>query len=389
MLFIPGHASSNLSIGGMSPWIHGFVPVDQFKQIGSRAQRFLLTGRLTGQSQQQLLPWQSFPAWLLYTCFSLCALAIATLVHYSYAQQYDGGALSSSWVRSLACVICVATLTPVLSAVPCAVLFVAFVYLHARACSPPDAEERQPGGGDCTRFVKFRDPAVHESFRGKRIDMETLYEMYFDCKLDFVSPPDRDACDASDMPLCLMKDVLARRDEFVRYTFGLTTHLPFLLLKWVPDVLSHSKSQDIGQVRDHYDRSKYYRQQHQNRADQATPFTADKAEDDFFGMFLGEAMVYTSGISPSLVAAAHKNHQQDQQQHQQQGQLSHALFSGVGEESVESMQECKLKQLCRKMRLQKGDFHLDIGCGWGTLVNHSVSSCGTIATGVTLSRNQV
>lgn len=42
----------------------------------------------------------------------------------------------------------------------------------------------------------------------------------------------------------------------------------------------------------------------------------------------------------------------------------------------------------RKMRLQKGDFHLDIGCGWGTLINFSVANYGTIGTGVTLSRNQ-
>jgi hypothetical protein len=78
--------------------------------------------------------------------------------------------------------------------------------------------------------------------------METLYEMYFDEKLDFVSPPDRDACDAADMPICLMKDILARRNEFVVYTFGLTTHLRFLATKWVPDVLSHSKGQDLAQV---------------------------------------------------------------------------------------------------------------------------------------------
>ena len=43
----------------------------------------------------------------------------------------------------------------------------------------------------------------------------------------------------------------------------------------------------------------------------------------------------------------------------------------------------------RKLNLQKGDTHLDIGCGWGTLVNHSAAKHGTVATGVTLSRNQV
>ena len=212
--------------------------------------------------------------------------------------------------------------------------------------------------------------------------METLYEMYFDEKLDFVSPPDRDACDAADSPHpCLMKDILARRDEFVVYTFGLKTHLKFLLLKWVPNVLWHSKQQDKAQVRDHYDRSTYYMQHVSAAMSQpSTPFTADKAEDDFFGMFLGESMVYTSGISPMLIA--------QQQQQQQQQSANAAQKPAAGEESVELMQDCKLRLICRKLRLQRGDFHLDIGCGWGTLVNYAVSNHGTIGTGVTLSRNQ-
>jgi hypothetical protein len=45
-----------------------------------------------------------------------------------------------------------------------------------------------------------------------------------------------------------MREVLARRSEFVQYTFGLTTHLRFLALQWVPDVLLHSKGQDVEQV---------------------------------------------------------------------------------------------------------------------------------------------
>jgi len=49
-------------------------------------------------------------------------------------------------------------------------------------------------------------------------------------------------------------------------------------------------------------------------------------------------MVYTSGISPSLVAQQQKMPNADQQQQQQ---------SAVGNETVESMQECKLKLLCR------------------------------------------
>ena len=138
------------------------------------------------------------------------------------------------------------------------------------------------------------------------------------------------------------------------------------------------------QVRDHYDRSKYYAQTvSQAAAEPASPFTADKAEDDFFGMFLGETMVYTSGISQSLVAQQQKGVlQQNEQNPQQKG------GPPAGVETVEQLQDCKLKLICRKLRLQKGDFHLDIGCGWGTLANYSVANYGTVATGVTLSRNQ-
>lgn len=137
------------------------------------------------------------------------------------------------------------------------------------------------------------------------------------------------------------------------------------------------------QVRDHYDRSKYYAQTvSQAAAEPASPFTADKAEDDFFGMFLGDTMVYTSGVSPSLVA------QQQKAAPQQHEQAQQPKAPPAGTETVEQLQDCKLRLVCRKLRLQKGDFHLDIGCGWGTLVNYSVANYGTVATGVTLSRNQ-
>ena len=213
----------------MTPWI----------QCASRDQFTLCNSwPLSAQKSKQLLPWQSFPAWLLYASCALAVLGTATGMHHLLAQRLMSG---GHWTGSLLCVVGVAAWAPVLSIIPCLGLFVLSVYCHALACSPPE------DSGDCTRFVRFRDPVLQARFRGKRIDMESLYEMYFDCKLDFVAPSDRDACDA-DRPLCLMRDVLARRSEFVRYTFGLTTHLRFLLLQWVPDVLSHSKQQDMAQV---------------------------------------------------------------------------------------------------------------------------------------------
>jgi cyclopropane-fatty-acyl-phospholipid synthase len=127
-------------------------------------------------------------------------------------------------------------------------LFAGFMYWHSR--------HSQAGKhGDCTRFLRFNDPVAHKRYSGRRIDMETMYEMYFDGTVDFKV----EKVDEFGLPLscveespCLLRDVLAYRHEFVDYTFGLSTHLKFLLTRWVPDVLSHSRLQDTAQVRDHY-----------------------------------------------------------------------------------------------------------------------------------------
>ena len=49
----------------------------------------------------------------------------------------------------------------------------------------------------------------------------------------------------------------------------------------------------------------------------------------------------------------------------------------------------KLDITCRKLRLKPGETLLDIGCGWGALCCHAAQHYGVIATGVTLSEEQV
>lgn len=90
------------------------------------------------------------------------------------------------------------------------------------------------------------------------------------------------------------------------------------------------------QVRDHYERG-----------------------NDFYMAFLGDPMIYTSGF-----------------------------FNSV-EDTLEVAQEQKMDMVCQKLQFQPGDKHLDIGCGWGTLVAHAARKYGTTSTGVTLSRDQV
>ncbi|KAJ1984340.1 hypothetical protein H4R34_000715 [Dimargaris verticillata] len=111
----------------------------------------------------------------------------------------------------------------------------------------------------------------------------------------------------------------------------------FFLTQWIPELLWHSRVQDETQVRDHYDRG-----------------------DDFYAAFLGPSMIYTSGISSNPAKM----------------------------ESLEELQENKLKKVCELLQIREGDRHLDIGCGWGTLVAYASKNCGSDSTGVTLGRNQ-
>lgn len=57
--------------------------------------------------------------------------------------------------------------------------------------------------------------------------------------------------------------------------------------------------------------------------------------------------------------------------------------------SLDEAQIAKLEQICRKLDLRAGDRLLDIGCGWGALLNHAAEHYGVRATGCTLSRSQV
>lgn len=80
--------------------------------------------------------------------------------------------------------------------------------------------------------------------------------------------------------------------------------------------------------------------------------------NDWFEATLGEPMVYTSGI--------YKN----------------------GNESLKEAQLYKLDYVANAIELAKGDKVLDIGCGWGRLINHFTENYGAEMTGITLSEDQ-
>jgi cyclopropane-fatty-acyl-phospholipid synthase len=64
-----------------------------------------------------------------------------------------------------------------------------------------------------------------------------------------------------------------------------------------------------------------------------------------------------------------------------------AYFSDP-EQDLDTAQERKLDYICRKLRLERGERFLDIGCGWGGLIIHAAGEYGVNALGITLSRPQ-
>jgi cyclopropane-fatty-acyl-phospholipid synthase len=98
----------------------------------------------------------------------------------------------------------------------------------------------------------------------------------------------------------------------------------------------HSVARDRDAVRHHYDVS-----------------------DDFYRLFLDGAMVYSC-----------------------------AWFRRGGE-SLDEAQRAKLDLVCRKLGLAAGERLLDVGCGWGALVEHASLRYGARALGITVSANQL
>lgn len=56
--------------------------------------------------------------------------------------------------------------------------------------------------------------------------------------------------------------------------------------------------------------------------------------------------------------------------------------------TLEEAQIAKLNHICRKLDLQAADRFLDVGCGWGALIEHAATYYGAAPTGCTLSRAQ-
>jgi len=133
------------------------------------------------------------------------------------------------------------------------------------------------------------------------------------------------------------KQVMLNRYDLFTFVFTMG-HVKWFLFEFLGQLLGHTKERDAREVGDVYNRG-----------------------NDFYAWFLGPSMVYTSAIF-------HK--------------------SGYKEESLEVGQQRKIDTILDSIHLEKGDMHLDIGCGWGTLVIGAAKR-GANSTGCTLAKEQV
>jgi cyclopropane fatty-acyl-phospholipid synthase-like methyltransferase len=175
------------------------------------------------------------------------------------------------------------------------------------------------GPADWSPYITWRNPSEGAPWVGRKIPMEVLYEAYMAERLDFVGD---------------VYETLLRRNELFRFSFT-QGDIQFYLKTFLKQNFGHSMKEDEGEIAHVYNRG-----------------------NDFYNWFLGETMVYTSG-----------------------------MFRDRGE-SLETAQRRKLDTVCQYVQLKPGEEHLDIGCGWGTLINHAASVYGTRSTGITLAKEQ-
>jgi cyclopropane fatty-acyl-phospholipid synthase-like methyltransferase len=168
-------------------------------------------------------------------------------------------------------------------------------------------------------YVVVKDSKVSSRYKnGVKVPITTFIEDYMNGRVDVNID---------------IQQLIQNRLLFFNYNF-VGHHLKFLVSQFIPQVTIHSKKQDEKVIRGHYDRG-----------------------NDFFGGFLGDRMVYTSG------------------------------FFKTGLEDLETAQDQKMNLVCQKLQMKQGEKHLDIGCGWGTLVAHSAKYFGTDSTGITIAQN--
>lgn len=212
------------------------------------------------------------------------------------------------------------TVFPALGALLAFPLLALVVVPYSWICSPG-------GVGNPQDYFTFNDAALKRAWTGRKVPLQSLYEAFFDGQIDLAIDPE------TGKQYDLLKAMYARH-SYCRFVLQ-WAHAKFFLVQFIPELLTHSRAQDVEQVREHYDRG-----------------------DDFYAAFLGKLMIYTSGIFNSP------------------------------DDTLEEAQVNKMNIVGNKTHMKQGQSHLDIGCGWGTFIAHSAKNFGTDSTGVTLGKNQ-
>ena len=243
----------------------------------------------------------------------VAATAVIATLSITYA---IAGAPHSSWWAPYA----YAVIIPVAALTTAAAAFVLVAVTLSHILSPPTS-------GHPERFFTFKNAVLKRDWSGRAVPIQSLYEAFFNDEIALAVDPETNA------PYDLL-DVLYQRHTFSRFVIE-WAHVRFFMFQFIPELLMHSRGQDVEQVRAHYDRG-----------------------DDFYAAFLGPSMVYTS-----------------------------AIFQSV-DDTLEQAQTHKMKRVAEKLQMRKGDAHLDFGCGWGTFIAHCAKEYGTNSVGITLGRNQ-
>lgn len=187
--------------------------------------------------------------------------------------------------------------------------------------SPRINEHVKLPGRPVESYVTFKDAADQAKWSGaNKVPIQTFSEMYIDGKADFKGD---------------VLDVLEYRHDWSKFSFTWDL-FKYILLTFGPDVLFHTKDQDMEQIRPNYD-----------------------SGNDHYAWFLGPRMIYTSGI----------------------------ISDTTREETLEELQDNKMAIVCEKLELKEGETLLDIGSGWGTLAKFASVNYGAKVTGITIAEN--
>jgi len=171
---------------------------------------------------------------------------------------------------------------------------------------------------DFEKYFVINDARLKKKFAKRKIPIQLLHDAFFDQRVDAKAD---------------LLEILHHRTEFS--TFHITPlHVRFVLTRFIPETLLHTRKQDERQISEHYNRG-----------------------NDFFEWFLGERMIYTSGL----------------------------FTDPAGTETLEEAQDRKCKVVCDKLHMRPNLRLLDIGCGWGTFIRYAARHFSADATGVTLS----